>query len=139
MSLIAIAAVSLGSSPSGEDALELVRTAFASSCVECHSGERPKAGLELTGNPLEIPGADPELWLELIERVELGEMPPAGGGVSAGLEEPEREAAEGHGSVRRGGVPSPCAGGTLLQVLWGSQSKAEPNRVLGGVGEQGSR
>ena len=61
MSLLAVAALALGSFPSGEDALEQVRTAFASACVECHSGERPKAGLELTGDPLEVDGAEPEL------------------------------------------------------------------------------
>ena len=92
MSLLAIAAVSLGSFPSGEDALELVRNAFASSCVECHAGERPKAGLELTGDPLEIARADPELWLELIDRVELGEMPPARGESPAGLPQDARTA-----------------------------------------------
>ena len=92
MSLLAVAAVSLGSFPSGEDALEQVRTAFASSCVECHSGERPKAGLELTGDPLEVAGAEPELWLELIDRVELGEMPPARGESPAGLPQDARTA-----------------------------------------------
>ena len=92
MSLFAAAAVALGPLAAGQDAVQRVRTAFAASCVECHSGERPKAGLALAGDPLDLVKAEPELWLELIERVELGEMPPAGGGVSAGLEEPEREA-----------------------------------------------
>ena len=40
-------------------------------CVRCHGAEKQKGGLRLDSPP-----SDPEIWLEIADRLELGEMPP---------------------------------------------------------------
>src|SRR3954454_11205328 len=56
-----------------------IRPLLARYCVDCHGGNKPRAGLNLTsyGDELSIL-KDRKLWGRLAEYVETGEMPPEG-------------------------------------------------------------
>ncbi|MEM7235596.1 MAG: DUF1592 domain-containing protein, partial [Planctomycetota bacterium] len=54
-----------------------VQEFLKSFCIDCHSGKRPKAKLDLSRfETIESMSAAPKIWLEVITRVRSGEMPP---------------------------------------------------------------
>ena len=54
-----------------------VMPVLAARCVECHSGEKPEAKLDLSGpRPLDRLAREAETWFQVMERIEAGSMPP---------------------------------------------------------------
>ena len=54
-----------------------VRPFVQTYCVECHSGAKPEAELDLSGYAkLDAVMKDPARWSQVLERVKAGEMPP---------------------------------------------------------------
>jgi mono/diheme cytochrome c family protein len=102
----------------GDDPVQRVAAAFQESCTSCHGGERPKAGLDLGGNPSELLARDPELWRELITRVEDGDMPPPprAGDAPAPSLAPDARAALLADLRAASGPPSPPRAATLRRL-----------------------
>lgn len=57
---------------------EVARPFLEAHCIRCHGGATVQGDLDLTGADDRAVARDPEDWEWLLERVELGEMPPAG-------------------------------------------------------------
>lgn len=57
---------------------EVGRPFLEAHCLRCHGGADVQGGLDLSGAQASSPGDHPDDWDWLAERVELGEMPPAG-------------------------------------------------------------
>ncbi len=57
---------------------DVARPFLEAHCIRCHGGATVQGDLDLTGADDRAVARDPEDWEWLLERVELGEMPPAG-------------------------------------------------------------
>ncbi len=65
--------------PSVGDFDATVRPLLAKHCISCHSGEKPKGKLRLDTLPRSFAdSATRDHWLEVVERLKSGEMPPKG-------------------------------------------------------------
>jgi hypothetical protein len=69
---------------------EGVRPALEARCFKCHSGSEAEGGLDLSPYTTEAEAlAAPDVWESVIERINLGEMPPPG---NPGLHDEHRRA-----------------------------------------------
>ena len=77
--LIGLALVSVGLAPAADPTFDKQGVAFLKSyCLNCHSGDRPKAELSLSKyNDAKSLVRDRKTWQRVVEVVQTGEMPPA--------------------------------------------------------------
>ena len=62
----------------GADPFDRIVTPYLEEhCIECHSGPKPKSALDLESAAPASLLQDSELWLDLVARIESGDMPPA--------------------------------------------------------------
>lgn len=77
MGLSLAVAVAAPAKRTGGDFEEFVKPLFQARCVECHSGDRPKGGIDLGAIATEEQLlAQPELIEQILDMVDSGEMPP---------------------------------------------------------------
>ena len=62
----------------GDGFADVGRPFLEAHCLRCHGGADVQGGLDLSGATASSLLAEPDEWDWLAERVELGEMPPAG-------------------------------------------------------------
>ena len=77
--LIGLALVSVALAPAADPTFDKQGVAFLKThCLNCHSGERPKAELSLSKyNDAKSLIPDRKTWQRVVEVVQSGEMPPA--------------------------------------------------------------